>query len=203
MSFISSLFPFTDFPQDGGPKDSRQTFHPEHEIPLMRKWYQNCKHPTNEKLQFFTDELNQGHVRQERPKVTVSKLKIWWKNERQREKRNELKQTTDTTSKGEITQKTPSVNISGNENITVEDVNAQEQNMENEQLKFNQNPQEQNSESGRLKFPVPQYRFPQPEQRMPVIPQPFPFTNPPNPFLYGPMAGQNVREEPFSNPPDG
>ncbi|KAJ8322371.1 hypothetical protein KUTeg_000842 [Tegillarca granosa] len=171
----------------------------------MRKWYQTCKHPTNEKLRFFTDELNRGHVRQERPKVTVSKLKIWWKNERQREKRNEQKCSTETLSKGEVTQKTTATNISRNENITEEDVNAQEQNMENERLKFNQNQQEQNSESARLKFPVPQYRFPLPEQRPPVIHQPFPFTNPPNPFLYGSMTGQitSIREEPFCNPPDG
>lgn len=71
----------------GVPKDSRLTFHPQHEIPQMRKWFHSCKTPSDEKLKFFAGELNKGHVRQERPNVTVAKLKIWWKNERQREKR--------------------------------------------------------------------------------------------------------------------
>ncbi|VDI33533.1 Hypothetical predicted protein [Mytilus galloprovincialis] len=79
----------TDFPCDFGiaPKDSRLTFHPDHEIPEMRQWYKTCKNPTEHKLNSFANELNKGHVRQERPKVTVAKLKIWWKNERQREKK--------------------------------------------------------------------------------------------------------------------
>lgn len=33
------------------------------------------------------EELNAGSVRQQRGKVTLNKLKIWWKNERQRERR--------------------------------------------------------------------------------------------------------------------
>ena len=33
------------------------------------------------------NELNEGAVRKERGKITLNKLKIWWKNERQREKR--------------------------------------------------------------------------------------------------------------------
>lgn len=80
---------FPDFPCDFGiaPKDSRLTFHPDHEIPEMRQWYKTCKNPTEHKLNSFANELNKGHVRQERPKVTVAKLKIWWKNERQREKK--------------------------------------------------------------------------------------------------------------------
>ncbi|OWF44677.1 DNA-binding protein SATB2 [Mizuhopecten yessoensis] len=69
------------------PRDTRMTFHPEHEVPQMRKWYKQCKNPTNAKLKNFADELNKGHVRLERPKVTAAKVKIWWKNERQREKR--------------------------------------------------------------------------------------------------------------------
>ncbi|CAG2216757.1 unnamed protein product [Mytilus edulis] len=79
----------TDFPCDFGiaPKDSRLTFHPDHEIPEMRQWYKTCKNPTEHKLNAFANELNKGHVRQERPKVTIAKLKIWWKNERQREKK--------------------------------------------------------------------------------------------------------------------
>ncbi|KAK3088499.1 hypothetical protein FSP39_019898 [Pinctada imbricata] len=77
------------------PKDSRLTFHPQHEIPTMRQWYTGCKAPTDDKLRFYAAELNKGHVRQERPKVTVAKLKIWWKNERQREKRNKDKKDSD------------------------------------------------------------------------------------------------------------
>ena len=53
----------------------------------MRLWYNKYKNPNDWKLEFFAAELNKGHVRQERPKITVNKLKIWWKNERQREKR--------------------------------------------------------------------------------------------------------------------
>ena len=33
------------------------------------------------------NELNDGAVRKERGKITLNKLKIWWKNERRREKR--------------------------------------------------------------------------------------------------------------------
>ena len=35
----------------------------------------------------YLSELNEGSVRKERGKISLSKLKIWWKNERQREKR--------------------------------------------------------------------------------------------------------------------
>ncbi|KAK3576093.1 hypothetical protein CHS0354_032217 [Potamilus streckersoni] len=84
--------------KEGFSKDTRLTFHPDHELPLMRHWYKTCKTPTIEKLKFFAEELNKGHVRQERPKVTVIKLKMWWKNERQREKRLEQKRETQSTS---------------------------------------------------------------------------------------------------------
>lgn len=56
----------------------------------MRKWFNSCKTPSDEKLKYFAAELNKGHVRQERPNVTVAKLKIWWKNERQRERRLQI-----------------------------------------------------------------------------------------------------------------
>jgi hypothetical protein len=56
----------------------------------MRKWFTSCKTPSDEKLKHFAAELNKGHVRQERPNVTVAKLKIWWKNERQRERRMQI-----------------------------------------------------------------------------------------------------------------
>ena len=40
----------------------------------------------------YLNELNEGAVRKERGRITISKLKIWWKNERQREKRIQNKE---------------------------------------------------------------------------------------------------------------
>ena len=68
-------------------KDTRLTFHPEHELPLLRQWFKKSKNPNDNKLAFYANTLNSGHVRQEKPKITVVKLRNWWKNERQREKR--------------------------------------------------------------------------------------------------------------------
>ena len=84
------------------PKDSRLTFHPDHEIPQMRLWYYRCKNPSETKLHFFAAELNKGHVRQERPKITINKLKNWWKNERQREKRISIMEDSKEKEKKEI-----------------------------------------------------------------------------------------------------
>lgn len=75
------------------PPDSRLTFHPDHEVPLLRSWYRACANPTNEKFAMFAYELNKGYIRQDRPKVTAEKIKIWWKNERQREKRQKAPST--------------------------------------------------------------------------------------------------------------
>ncbi|KAG1714198.1 DNA-binding protein SATB2 [Nymphon striatum] len=70
------------------PKDSRFTFHPTRELPYMRMLFKACKNPTESMFQDYTSELNSSEIRQqERPKVTVEKLKNWWKNQRQREKR--------------------------------------------------------------------------------------------------------------------
>jgi len=101
ICFFLLLFPFsfTEFPEGPAPRDSRLTFHPEHEIPILRKWFKTCKTPSEEKLKYFANELNKGHVRQERPKLTVAKIKIWWKNERQRDKRQDKKQETETLQK--------------------------------------------------------------------------------------------------------
>ena len=77
---------------DSGPKDTRLTFHPIYELPRMRDWYKACKNPSDQILRRFLDEINEGHVRQQRPKITLTKLKIWWKNEKQREKRLQQKQ---------------------------------------------------------------------------------------------------------------
>ncbi|KAL8572491.1 hypothetical protein ACOMHN_005637 [Nucella lapillus] len=71
------------------PPDSRMTFHPDHELPLLRSWYREHPCPSNDQFIIFAHELNQGHVRQDRPKVVPQKIKIWWKNERQREKRSQ------------------------------------------------------------------------------------------------------------------
>lgn len=103
---LLTLLPFYLFVEIRGekfgvPKDSRLTFHPQHEIPQMRKWYSSCKSPSDDKLKFFAAELNKGHVRQERPNVTVAKLKIWWKNERQREKRMHQQSHTESEAEGE------------------------------------------------------------------------------------------------------
>ena len=51
-------------------------------------------------MQFFVDELNNGHVRQQRLKVTKSKLRVWWKNEKAREKRMNTKEKTVSASQG-------------------------------------------------------------------------------------------------------
>ncbi|CAH1774221.1 unnamed protein product, partial [Owenia fusiformis] len=72
---------------EGPPKDSRITFHPMYEIPQMRRWYKSDKSPSEESLKYFLNELNKGPVRQDRPKLTLAKIKIWWKNERSREKK--------------------------------------------------------------------------------------------------------------------
>ena len=79
---------FADYPKDiSTSKDSRMTFHPVHEIPLLREWFHENPNPSDKKLTKYTNKLNAGHTRQERPKLTIAKLKIWWKNERQREKK--------------------------------------------------------------------------------------------------------------------
>ena len=43
-------------------------------------------------MKWHLNEINEGAVRKERGKITLSKLKIWWKNERQREKRIQTKE---------------------------------------------------------------------------------------------------------------
>ncbi|KAG1714197.1 DNA-binding protein SATB2 [Nymphon striatum] len=75
-------------PQDQVPKDGRFTFHPSKELPRLRNLFRSCRNPSDSMLQVHADELNGSDLRQqERPKVTVEKLRNWWKNERQREKK--------------------------------------------------------------------------------------------------------------------
>ncbi|XP_013402117.1 uncharacterized protein LOC106167793 [Lingula anatina] len=81
-------------PEKGGnvTPSSRLTFHPKYELPLLRGWFQKTKTPSEPLLIHYVNELNRGHVRQERPKVTLDKLKIWWKNERQKERKQRVKE---------------------------------------------------------------------------------------------------------------
>ncbi|XP_076325895.1 uncharacterized protein LOC143233496 [Tachypleus tridentatus] len=70
------------------PYEGRMTFHSSKEQPVMREWYQACKSPSEKTLQIYTDILNETILRQqERPKITLTNLKNWWKNERQRERK--------------------------------------------------------------------------------------------------------------------
>ena len=85
------IYSFSGFSEEQA-KDIRLTFHPQYELPQMRLWYKRYQNPSETKLNFFAKELNKGHVRQERPQVTVAKLKNWWKNERQKEKRISMKE---------------------------------------------------------------------------------------------------------------
>lgn len=74
--------------EDKPPQDCRMTFHSGTELPRMREWYRQCPHPTNLQLQDFVNQLNAGALRiRNKPPVTPSSLKNWWKNERQRERR--------------------------------------------------------------------------------------------------------------------
>ncbi|KAG0414371.1 hypothetical protein HPB47_008500 [Ixodes persulcatus] len=74
--------------EDKPPQDCRMTFHSGTELPRMREWYRQCPHPTNLQLQDFVNQLNGGALRiRNKPPVTPSSLKNWWKNERQRERR--------------------------------------------------------------------------------------------------------------------
>ncbi|XP_035221528.1 uncharacterized protein LOC118194489 isoform X2 [Stegodyphus dumicola] len=72
------------------PVDGRLTFHPTKELPVMRDWFHSCRNPSRRMLQMYVDILNQGPVRQqERPKIALTTLKNWWKNEKQRERKNQ------------------------------------------------------------------------------------------------------------------
>ncbi|XP_041361223.1 uncharacterized protein LOC121377340 [Gigantopelta aegis] len=94
-----SDFPSTSY--KGIPKDTRLTFHPQHEVPLLKSWYASCKHPSIEKLRFYCSELNKGHIRNARPPVTPARLKLWWKNEKQKERRQKREESS-CSSQGQI-----------------------------------------------------------------------------------------------------
>lgn len=59
---------------------------------MMREWYRGNLNPTTEEFKRFLEELNNLPVRQERSKVPLRRLKIWWRNEKQRLKRQQLKE---------------------------------------------------------------------------------------------------------------
>ena len=70
------------------PQATRMTFHPLHELPKLRHWFQTLADPSDAQLAQFTNELNSAPVRRtERNKLTANQLKNWWKNEKQRSKR--------------------------------------------------------------------------------------------------------------------
>jgi len=62
----------------------RQTFHSKYELPLMRSWYQDSFAPTDEQFNAYLAELNASPMRQERGAISLSRLRMWWKNEKQR-----------------------------------------------------------------------------------------------------------------------
>lgn len=88
---------------------SRMTFHPIYELPMMRDWYRNNKNPSAEEFKRFLDELNRLPVRQERSKVPLRRLKIWWCNEKQRLKRQHQKEV----DRSQVAPNQDSVNGSG------------------------------------------------------------------------------------------
>ena len=53
----------------------------------MRDWFQLHPQPDTRSFVQLCNELNNGVVRQQRQKVSVLKLKIWWRNEKQRLKK--------------------------------------------------------------------------------------------------------------------
>lgn len=71
------------------PSSTRITFHPIYELPLLRKWYFSCPNPSTDELKKFLRELNMAPVRQEREKIPLRRLRVWWRNEKQRLKRCE------------------------------------------------------------------------------------------------------------------
>ncbi|XP_074657009.1 uncharacterized protein LOC141910189 [Tubulanus polymorphus] len=68
------------------------TFDTVHEIPLLRHWYTSNKKPSNELLQHYANTLNHSPVRDGKPKVNYHKLRNWWNNEKQRERKSEQHQ---------------------------------------------------------------------------------------------------------------
>ena len=64
------------------------TFHPQHEVPILREWFSTHRYPSDPQFEQFSALLNTSAVRQERGRpVDVIHLKNWWKNERQTGKR--------------------------------------------------------------------------------------------------------------------
>ncbi|XP_070534583.1 uncharacterized protein [Ptychodera flava] len=59
------------------------SFHPEYEVPLMKEWFGKCQHPTDSQLLGYCEIMNRDPFRQQTGRaITVTNLRIWWKNER-------------------------------------------------------------------------------------------------------------------------
>lgn len=60
----------------------RTSFDPEHEIPRLQKWFQDCQHPTREQMIRFLDELNSLESRKGRRPLDLTNIIYWFKNAR-------------------------------------------------------------------------------------------------------------------------
>ena len=50
----------------------------------MRSWFRLVRNPSDLELERYAETLNAEPFRHARPKVTVKKLRIWWKHERRK-----------------------------------------------------------------------------------------------------------------------
>lgn len=53
----------------------------------MRSWFNMYLNPNDALFESLVQELNNDNVRKQRKPITVKKLKIWWRNEKARQKR--------------------------------------------------------------------------------------------------------------------
>ncbi|CAD5114185.1 DgyrCDS3328 [Dimorphilus gyrociliatus] len=72
----------------------RETFRST-EIPKLREWFNVNRKPSMADLEKYRDILNNGPARIDKYKITVQKLQVWFKNERQKEKISEGKKCSD------------------------------------------------------------------------------------------------------------
>ncbi|XP_072042399.1 uncharacterized protein [Amphiura filiformis] len=73
---------------NSNPIPQKLTFHPQHEVPVLREWFSTHSYPSEYQYEQFCALINTSAVRLERGRpVEVIHLKNWWKNERQKGKR--------------------------------------------------------------------------------------------------------------------
>nr|XP_054760951.1 uncharacterized protein LOC129267242 [Lytechinus pictus] len=73
--------------------NTKVTFHPSLEVPLLREWYQDFPHPPEGLLHQYCNVLNNMETRKGGKKpVELMHLKNWWKNERAKHKRQSISQ---------------------------------------------------------------------------------------------------------------